>query len=395
MPKNVSILALDQTDWHSPWMNRQQILSRLGTRGWNVVYACGRFATWQRHTQAYKNAPFLPGFERCDNVTIDRGSKLLVAAPRLKGLDALTLRWHAMHLRSKALEQGGKLAVIIYNPAFLPYADLIKPDYLVFYLRDAYHAEPGWKEADQRRFDDLARRADLIVASQAQMAAPIAEDQKKDLLELPNGVDFEAFSAGGPEPGDLAAIPGPRIGYVGRINSKVDLGLLLHLARQRQDWKLVLVGPLVWLGSEEKEQQWKALVALPNVHWLGGKPLSELPAYTAAMDVHLLSYDMVAAPWTTYGSPLKLYECLAAGRPVVSAPLQTMKPMDGVIRVASSPAEWESAIEQALAQEGPDLVARRQAIAAQNSWDVRVDALEARLAAMAGPVVGPGLNNNR
>jgi hypothetical protein len=113
------------------------------------------------------------------------------------------------------------------------------------------------------------------------------------------------------------------------------------------------------------------------------------------MDVHLLSYDMVAAPWTTYGSPLKLYECLAAGRPVVSAPLQTMKPMDGVIRVASSPAEWESAIEQALAQEGPDLVARRRAIAAQNSWDVRVDALEARLAAMAGPVVGPGLNNNR
>src|SRR3546814_1209616 len=70
-------------------------------------------------------------------------------------------------------------------------------------------------------------------------------------------------------------------------------------------------------------------------------------------------------PYTTlfrsaYGSPLKLYECLAAGRPVVSAPLQTMKPMDGVIRVASSPAEWESAIEQALAQDGPDLAARRR-----------------------------------
>ena len=366
-------------------MNRQQILSRLGRRGWNVVYSYGRHAIWQRHTESFQRLPLLPAFEPSDNVTVDQPGKLLLRSGQLNGLDALTLKLHGAHLRKKALERNGKLAALIYHPRFAAYADLLKPDYLIFYLRDAYFGELGWQPEDQRLFERLAARADLIVASHLQMASPVAEDRRHRILELPNAVAFEHFCAGSlrPEPADLAAIPGPRIGYVGSINMKVDLQLLLYLAKRRPDWSLVLVGPLVAFRGDEKPRQWEELLATPNVHWLGSKAVGELPAYTAHIDVHLLCYDIVGAPWMRFGSPLKLYECLAAGRPVVSTPIEAVSEIDGAVRLAETPQEWEAAIVASLSESGDTHVKGRQAIAAKNDWDVRVDLLEEHLFRLA------------
>lgn len=381
MLKTASIVALDHTPWNGPWMNRQQILSRFGGRGWHVVYSHGRHAVWERHSASFKQSGWLPGFERCDNVVVDEPGKIFVRFPRCGIVDSFTLRRHAAHLRSKALEASGTLIALIYHPHFARYADLLNPDLRVFYLRDAYFAEPGWSQSDHAHLIALAQKADLIVASQLDMAKPIVDSHRGHILELPNAVDFEAFGGGRdlPEPEQIAHISKPRIGYAGRINRKVNLRLLLDLAQKRTEWSWVLVGPLGSLGSREKEAQWASLLRLRNVHWLGAKSTSELPAYTAAIDVHLLCYDVEAAPWTLYGSPLKLYECLAAGRPVICAPLKSVSAIEGVVRIAATQQQWETGIAETLELSGTDLTAKCQAIAKRNDWNARVDLLEQRL----------------
>src|SRR4029453_7545998 len=105
---------------------------------------------------------------------------------------------------------------------------------------------------------------------------------------VPNGVDYEAFATPHNEPGDLARIPHPRIGYVGRIKRQLDLGLLRNLAKRHPSWSFVLVGPVENLG--ENENSMRELRELSNIHLLGPKPVQQLPAYTQHLDVCMLCY---------------------------------------------------------------------------------------------------------
>ena len=130
---------------------------------------------------------------------------------------------------------------------------------------------------------------------------------------IPNGVDYRAFSAKLEEPVDLAAVPHPRVGYIGVIKKQLDLALLVRLARARPGWSFVLVGPVGNVTG--KEQVVSELQAMPNVYLLGGKPVDRLAAYTQHVDVCLMCYEV--NDYTNYIYPLKLHEYLAAGRPTV------------------------------------------------------------------------------
>ena len=119
--------------------------------------------------------------------------------------------------------------------------------------------------------------------------------------------------ADAPEPADLARDPHPRIGYVGRSSRRWIGSTLTGIARRRPDWSIVLVGPVGHMGMRAAHKA--ALLALPNVHYLGNRAVREMPAYMRHMDVCLLCYALT--DYTRYIFPLKLHEYLAAGRPVV------------------------------------------------------------------------------
>jgi len=156
---------------------------------------------------------------------------------------------------------------------------------------------------------------------------------------------------------------------VGGINAKVDLALLAEVAARRPDWRIELVGPLSY-GLNEGELA--RLRALPNVHFAGAVPPEQVPAVMAGCDVGLIPYQMNEQ--TYHVNPLKVYEYLAAGKPVVGTPLPELAQFEPLVRLAGDVDGFVAAVEAALVEgDDPEAIAARLAVAAANTWDVRVE----------------------
>jgi glycosyltransferase involved in cell wall biosynthesis len=182
----------------------------------------------------------------------------------------------------------------------------------------------------------------------------------------PHGVDHALFASALDDateiPADLAALPGPRIGFYGTLRDFIDFELIAAIARARPAWSIVLIG--------QKLCDVSALDGLPNVHCLGQKPHRQLPAYCKGLDVGIIPYkieDRIA-----FVNPLKLREYLSAGLPVVATPMPEVLPHASLCHVAGTPAETVAAIERALGEGAPASRRARSAAMANETWAGRV-----------------------
>ncbi len=161
--------------------------------------------------------------------------------------------------------------------------------------------------ADERT---LLERSDEVV-----VCSPALERSRglaRQVELIPNAVDVELFRRRYPRPDSLPA--GPVALYVGTLHEeRVDLPLVLELARTHPEVAIVLVGPDS-LPPERTEE----LRAVPNVHLLGAQPYVEIPAFLQHADVVIVPH--LVNPFTESLDPIKAYECLAAGRPTVATP---------------------------------------------------------------------------
>jgi len=164
-------------------------------------------------------------------------------------------------------------------------------------------------------------------------------------------------------PADLRDLPRPILGFSGTLEAKSDLALLTRVAGAFAHASLVFV------GHAENVPGVGTLAALPNVHFLGMKPLAELPAYLAAFDVCLVPFR--DSPEIDSISPLKIFEYLASARPVVASRYAEIADLGDVVYLAGSPEEFVTLIETALAEDEGAMRARRLAFAEANSWVAR------------------------
>ena len=136
-------------------------------------------------------------------------------------------------------------------------------------------------------------------------------------------------------------------------------------AKARPDWQFV------WIGNEKPGADLSALRAMKNVHFLGVKPNAELPKYLAQFDVCLNLFD--AGPLSKDVSPLKFYEYLATGKPIVSTrqPDQVLQFAD-IIHIADDAKSFEKACEAALDDTQPERTNARIEAGRNSSWDARV-----------------------
>jgi glycosyltransferase involved in cell wall biosynthesis len=190
---------------------------------------------------------------------------------------------------------------------------------------------------------------------------------------LPNAVDYDLFSrardAKTAVPADLLSIEGPRIGYVGTINEKLNVELLQHISERRPDWSIVLIGRQNYSVAAE-HRRFEALIARPNVHWLGQRDHQLLPSYLKGMDVCMMCYNIT--PWTYYGDPLKMHEYLASGKPTIAAGLKSILPFSNVIAIPESADGWVDAIDRALTRDSEEARMQRIETARLNSYQFRI-----------------------
>jgi hypothetical protein len=172
---------------------------------------------------------------------------------------------------------------------------------------------------------------------------------------------------------------GPIIGYSGVIRYMLDLEMIRFLADKQPGWNFVLVGP-VTESRADFYSQIDELKKRPNVHFLGSKRPEELPNYIGAFDVCLLPY-VLGEVSSYYAAPLKFYEYLAAGKPVVSTVGPRQYDREVVIN-CSTKEEALAAIQEALSKDSHDLVTKRKNIAGENSWERRVRQIDEVLSRM-------------
>ena len=165
---------------------------------------------------------------------------------------------------------------------------------------------------------------------------------------FPSSVDVAHFRAAREplaDPEDQAAIPYPRIGHYAVLDERLDTRLVAAIADARPDWQLILIGPVVKIAPEELPRR-------PNIHYLGRKSYAELPAYLAGWDAAFMPFAMNES--TRLISPTKTPEYLAAGKAVVSTPIADVVRdygSRGLVRIASTPIEFVSALEACLADQ--------------------------------------------
>jgi GT2 family glycosyltransferase len=208
------------------------------------------------------------------------------------------------------------------------------------------------------------RRADRVFAASGPLLAAI-RTERPDAVLLPNAVDLPAFDAEPRAARVLATGRRPVAGYVGALARWLDYELLARVAQARPDWDFRFVG-------KRLDDSWdrSALPGLPNVAFLGPRPPAQIPRILGGFDVGLIPFR--AGRETAAVSPLKLYEYLAAGLPVVSSPLPEANAFAGSVLQAEGPGPWTAALEEARRRSmEPGFAGRQRAAAAGHGWDDR------------------------
>jgi len=376
-----AIVLFSTADWHCPyWTNKQHIASRLGARGFRVLYV---------ESIGLRS----PGVNTSDFVRICRRLQRTIGPisevqKNVWVLSPLTIPgaghsspvaqfndWQMRNRIRSWLRSVCSIRPIIwtYHPHMLRVAKALDPKALVYHCVDNLGAIP---RINREEFEKAEREL-LVCSDQVFTTSPELRERCSALAPgrtdyFGNVADTDHFATArkpGPIPADLAAIPQPRLAYIGVLSDfKTDFALIEATARVHPEWHFVFIG-------EEREGQRSASVerlkALPNVHFLGWKPYAELPGYLRGISVALL--PQLTNDYTRAMFPLKYFEYLSAGRPVVTTKLPALAEFSTLHREASGTDSFANAIADALS--APNIVPLDHPVLRSHSWEARIDAM--------------------
>ena len=253
-----------------------------------------------------------------------------------------------------------------YTPMALLFSHHLTPALTVYDCMDELAAFMGAPPELLDLEKQLLRQAGLVFTGGYSLYEA-KQHRHPRVFAFPSSIERDHFgkarAKADPEPADQQEIGYPRIGFSGVVDERFDRELLARLAELRPDWQFVILGPVVKI-----DPAW--LPNGPNVHYLGMKAYTDLPAYFAHWDAAILPFALNDS--TRYISPTKTPEYLAAGLPVVSTAIRDVVSMYGCpdfARIADTAEAFEQALTQALAGQHPADWAAVDQFLSQNSWD--------------------------
>lgn len=362
------ILLFSTADWNHPvWTNKQHVACALAELGHRVLYveSVGLRPIRKNGSDARRLLSRLRlGLSAPSQVR--RGiwcwSPLVLPGARTIFLMTINRLLFEIGLRFALILTGLRPQILwTYNPMTLAYYRPSRRTRLLYHCVDDIQAQPDMNATLLNEWESrLCRVADVVYTTSPALKASRGK-LNPHTYYLPNVADNNHFRAALdsslPAASDLAGIPQPRIGFVGSISEyKLDFPLITELARAKPEWSWVFVGPL---GEGEGKTDLAMLKSLRNIYLLGPRSYRELPDYMKGFDVGLL--PLRKNDYTHAMFPMKFFEYLASGLPVVSTDIDALEQFSSLARlVPPTTSAFLAAIAEALAVESKESAARRQ-----------------------------------
>lgn len=371
-----AIICLAHLGWDFVWQRPQQLLSRLA-RHYPVLYV-----NEPRHRPEGSGPQLV-------QVAAEGGVSAWQLGIPLDRLD----EWrelYAVMVRELLLEtgwarQGARgleplrpLILWFYTPTPCYLLETIPADLVVYDVMDDLASFQGASD-DLRQREAAVMEAAGVVFTGGRSLYESRRERHDNIHLFPSGVDTahfaQAHKASTPASELLAGIRGPRLGYIGVIDERIDLPLVDQLARAHSNWSLVMVGPIAKIEESDLPER-------PNIHYLGKQPYELLPSLLKGFDVCLMPFALNEA--TRHISPTKTLEYMAARKPIVSTSVpDVVASWSDVVWIAGGPEAFARAIDQALHETEDDCRRRQERAEAhlrRSSWDGIAAAMQALIA---------------
>ena len=374
------IIWISTQDWDDVWTRKQRFALYLSEKGYRILYVEN-----QLHWAGFMLNKELRKFKRVfkfTNSPKEIKKNIFVATPPLV---------FPGQMMSKIINRINKFLLIylinrlikklkiknyylwVYPPDSIDLIDRLQYEKLIFDCVDDWSRFSGLvsRQTMEKYMNDLFRRADLVVVTHEELCrkANMCTDR---VALIPNGVEANHFDLSKIEDGDIPEemkrIVGPKIGFIGCVAKWIDYDLLHYIAVNRPEWSIIMIGPVSNRIKIDKIRQQK------NIYLLGRKAYNDLPKYIKAFDVCINPF--VVDELSESIDPLKMYEYLATGKPIVSVKMPSVNRFKGLIDIAKDKKEFVKCIEKNISNSSQEnLRAKRIQIANEHSWQKRYQQL--------------------
>jgi glycosyltransferase involved in cell wall biosynthesis len=359
------VVCFSICEWDARFQRPQQLMSLFAAAGHRVFYVSPRFR---------RDGPSCLITLKRRNVyeATLRGKELNVYAHRL-GEEARDLLMEGLDSLVREASLGptaalGPTVAMVQLPFWWPLARLARERFgwpVIYDCMDFHAGFSTVRKAMADQEDELLAEADVVLASSTSLEQH-ALRKRKEVVLLRNAGDYEHFATT-----PRANNARPVIGYYGAIADWFDSALVAELAERRPDWDFLLIGSTYGAGISR-------LARLPNVSLPGEEPYESLPEWLGRFDVAIIPFKRTKLTEAT--NPVKVYEMLAGGKPIVSVPIPEVAAMAPLVRLASNAEEFEREIVAVLARPDEGIDARR-AFAKEHTWERRFEVLRGVTAA--------------
>ncbi len=354
------VICFPIIDWDFRFQRSQQLLSEFAAHGHRVFYVQTSF---QSHSES-------PTIREIDSA---------IYGVQLSGPPHMSLYRDSMDPGDlekilKSLDQlrraaGISRAVCIVSlPFWAPLALAAREEWAWRVVYDCMDDHSGFSTngpAMLRLEETLTAESDLVLTSSQHLHDRV--DRDSGVLLLRNAADFQHFAVA-PEAQPLGDVGRPVIGYFGAISEWFDVEMVYHAAKARPDWTFVLIGDTFGADVE-----W--LSSLANVSLLGEQPYAVLPSYLHQFDVACIPFRLT--PLTAATNPVKFYEYLSAGKPVVAVDLPELAPYRDYY-YGTIGADFVEQIARAIEEDSPERRRARVEFARGQTWAHRYTTLMAK-----------------